>query len=55
MDKATITKFTELLSTVNSRLAKIWEKEEGDLLIEVRKDNGILKAKIKGGEVDRIV
>ena len=48
-----VTKFTELVSIVISRLAKIWEKGEGDLSIEIRDDKG-KKAKVKGGEVDRV-
>jgi len=45
------TKFTELVSIVVSRLAKIWDKGEGDLSVEVREKD---KAKVKGGEVDRV-
>jgi len=48
-------KFSELVSKVVVRLAKIWEQKEGDLVIEVRLDEkGKIVAKVKGGETERI-
>ena len=49
-----ITKYTELISKVIYRLAKIWELKEGDLMIEVRSDKDKTFAKISGGETERI-
>ncbi len=47
-------KYTELLTVVIRRLGKIWEAGEGNLTIEVRDDNNTKKAKVMGGETDRI-
>jgi hypothetical protein len=49
-----ITKYTDLISKVVARLAKIWEMKEGDLTIEVRSDKDKTMARISGGETERI-
>jgi hypothetical protein len=49
-----IIKYTELISKVISRLAKIWEKGEGQLTVKITDDNNVKKAKVEGGEVDRV-
>jgi len=48
------TKYTDLISKVIQRLAKIWENGEGNLSIEIRNDSNRKYAKIEGGEVERI-
>ena len=50
----TITKYTELIKVVVTRLALIWEEKEGDLVIEIRSEKDEIKAKVKGGETKRI-
>jgi len=49
-----IYKYSELITKIVQRLEKIWEKKEGDLLIEIRSEEGKIKGKIKGGETERI-
>jgi hypothetical protein len=47
-------KLEELLKEVIIRTVDMWEFGEGDLFVEVRDDNGVRKAKIKGGCTRRI-
>ena len=47
-------KYTELVSKIICRLAKIWEMKEGDLTVEVRCVDNKTVAKISGGETERI-
>ena len=49
-----IKKYSELLTKVIARLEKIWELGEGNLSIEIRNDNNKKRAKIEGGEVERV-
>uniref|UniRef100_A0A6H1ZRY5 Uncharacterized protein n=1 Tax=viral metagenome TaxID=1070528 RepID=A0A6H1ZRY5_9ZZZZ len=49
-----ITKYTELITKVIQRLERIWERGEGDLNVEVRNDNNKKRAKITGGETERV-
>jgi hypothetical protein len=47
-------KYTELISKIIVRLEKIWQEGEGRLEIIVTDDKGEKKAKILGGETERI-
>ena len=52
-DKAT-KKFSELVQMTVRRLATIWEAGEGSLTVRVTDDNKEKKAKIEGGETERV-
>jgi len=47
-------KLEELLRESISRIIDMWELGEGDLILEIRDDGGVKKAKIKGGSTARI-
>jgi hypothetical protein len=49
-----IVKYTELLTITIQRLQKIWERGEGQLVIKVTDENDKKKAKVEGGETERI-
>ena len=49
-----IRKLEELLKETLSRVIDMWESGEGDLVIEIRDEGGVKKAKIKGGHTVRI-
>jgi hypothetical protein len=53
MPEEQIQSFTQLVSKTVSRLARIWQEGEGDMMIEIRDDKGKKTAKIKGGETER--
>lgn len=48
-----VTKYTELVTKVISRLDKIWQEGEGNLIIKITDDSG-KKAKIEGGATERV-
>jgi len=47
-------KYTELITITIQRLQKIWECGEGQLTIKITDENDKKKAKVEGGETDRI-
>jgi hypothetical protein len=47
-------KYTELVTITIQRLQKIWECGEGQLTIKITDESGKKKAKIEGGETERI-
>lgn len=47
-------KLEELIKEVVARVVDAWIAGEGDITIEVRDDNGDLRAKIMGGPTKRI-
>ena len=49
-----IDNFADLVVMAVDRLRKGWKKGEADYGFEIRTDNGKTRAKIKGGETDRI-
>lgn len=49
-----VTKFTDLVRIVITRLSESWEAGEADISVEIRNDKGERKAKVMGGKVERI-
>ena len=47
-------KLEELIKEVVARTVDAWVAGEGDITIEVRDDNGDLRAKIMGGSTKRV-
>lgn len=47
-------KYTELITITIQRLQKIWERGEGQLTIKITDENDKKRAKVEGGETDRV-